>query len=265
MPWSISPNMFVGFTYPRWYGLFFAIGTLLSLYSFLRSVIKRQLPLGHLSLGISIVASSTLVFMRVWHCFFYEFEFYSSNLASVFDLRRGGFASHGGVVGMLLGLVFYLRVTEQQHLRQSILTFAAVSSFWAYGFIRIGNFFHSEVIGTPTDLPWGIVFTQVDTLARHPVQIYEALGYWLCAIFLSHQVNAVDIAQSKLRLIFAASFVFGFTWRFSCEFFKANHYNTWLTSLTPGQIYSLPFILYGLVLLVRSRRLADEVNTVGNI
>ena len=89
-----------------------------------------------------------------------------------------GLASHGATIGMIISMYIY----NKKVLKKSVLWILdRVVIACALGgiFIRIGNFFNSEIIGKPADenLPWGVVFKNVDNIVRHPGQLYEAFGY----------------------------------------------------------------------------------------
>jgi prolipoprotein diacylglyceryltransferase len=124
--------------------------------------------------------------------------------------------------------------------------------------IRIGNFFNSEILGTPTDAPWGIVFSRVDLLPRHPVQLYEALCYLL--IFLV-QFGYYKKYRGQIPdgYLFGRFFVLVFGARFLLEPFKegqAVFESGWIISI--GQILSIPLILLGFFLIRRARRTAPS-------
>jgi prolipoprotein diacylglyceryl transferase len=86
-----------------------------------------------------------------------------------------GLASHGGIIGVLIAAYIFVRKKKPSYLW--LLDRIAIAGALAGCFIRIGNFFNSEIIGTPSDLPWAIVFERVSTVPRHPAQLYEAAAY----------------------------------------------------------------------------------------
>lgn len=116
----------------------------------------------------------------------------------------------------------------------------------AAGFIRIGNFFNSEIIGLPANAPWAVIFKQVDTRPRHPAQIYEALGYFATSLilYLWYRRTARNPREGQLL---GAAMTLGFGWRFIVEFFKENQeaFESALP-LNLGQLLSIPFIVLGL-------------------
>jgi len=122
------------------------------------------------------------------------------------------------------------------------------------GFIRVGNLLNSEIIGTPSNVPWAFIFTRVDFIPRHPSQLYEAVFYFIVTI-------ALYLVWKSGKFSTATGFVFGlgmaliFTQRFLIEFLKENQvpFEEALT-LNMGQMLSLPLIVIGVVVMVWSRR-----------
>jgi prolipoprotein diacylglyceryltransferase len=120
--------------------------------------------------------------------------------------------------------------------------------------IRLGNLINSEILGIPTDLPWGFIFTSVDNIPRHPAQLYEAIHYLV--VFLG-----LFLAWFKQKDTMKDGFLFGwalivlFTIRFVAEFFKMDQveFEEGMI-LNMGQILSIPFILTGIVLLILNFR-----------
>ncbi|MCY4380457.1 MAG: prolipoprotein diacylglyceryl transferase, partial [Proteobacteria bacterium] len=117
------------------------------------------------------------------------------------------------------------------------------------GFIRIGNFFNSEIIGLTTNVPWAIIFASVDNLPRHPTQLYESFGYFYIGIsfYLIYHFKQAKIGEGRM---FGAVMTSGFLYRMFIELFKERHVafeqNLFMSM---GQILSVPFIVLGLYLL----------------
>jgi prolipoprotein diacylglyceryltransferase len=121
--------------------------------------------------------------------------------------------------------------------------------------IRLGNLMNSEIIGTVTDVPWAFIFVQEDPMPRHPAQLYEAIFCFFLFI-LMYQL------WSKKRNVFGPGFMFGLLcvilWmeRFVDEFFKENQVDFENSmALNMGQWLSIPFIIVGIIFMIRSFRL----------
>jgi prolipoprotein diacylglyceryltransferase len=123
-------------------------------------------------------------------------------------------------------------------------------------FIRIGNFINQEILGTPTTVPWAVVFGHPAdgraSLPRHPVQLYEALFYLAMFVFLMVSRKKWRKWKEGRALGLFLALIFGF--RFYIEFFKEEQ--SWHLAgsyLTMGQWLSIPFFLVGLILFLRRK------------
>ena len=239
----------------RYYGLLFVSGLILCIY-ILGWIYKREnIPSKHLEKLTIYGLIGIIVGARLGHCLFYEPSYYLSHplemiLPITFPPDGGikfigyqGLASHGGVLGILIALYFYYRKTK--HSMIDTLDLVAVVAGVLFGFIRLGNFMNSEIIGIPTTKPWGVIFERVDNVPRHPAQLYEAISYFIIFAIMM-------ILYKKMRNRFKSGFFFGlgtvlfFTARFLIEFVKENQvgFEDGMT-LNMGQLLSLPYIVVG--------------------
>lgn len=158
-------------------------------------------------------------------------------------------ASHGGLVGWMIAMVIYSRITGENVLR-TLDTIALVLPL-AAGCIRLGNLANSEIIGIETNVPWAFVFEQIDSVPRHPAQIYEALAY-----FFIFGINLLLYRRIGLKcyrgVLLGNTLVWVFVARFLIEFVKERQvpFEDQMT-LDVGQVLSIPFILLGIFLLIR--------------
>ncbi|HVV71533.1 MAG TPA: prolipoprotein diacylglyceryl transferase, partial [Verrucomicrobiae bacterium] len=196
---------------------------------------------------------ATIVGARLGHCLFYDPAYYLSHPLEILEIWKGGLASHGGVIAILIALWFYTRKRPDQPYLW-LLDRLAVPTALGSAFIRLGNLFNSEIIGTPTHLPWAFVFERVDLIPRHPAQLYESLCYTLIFLVLLVLYNRLraDTPRGLLLGLFLTSI---FLCRFLVEFVKqrqAAYEQNFLLSV--GQLLSIPFVIAGLVLLWRTYR-----------
>jgi prolipoprotein diacylglyceryltransferase len=121
-------------------------------------------------------------------------------------------------------------------------------------FIRLGNFFNSEMIGVPSTVPWAIVFQQIDSIPRHPGQLYEALAYFSIFLFINFLSGKV---KKENGYLFGFFLVLSFSARFLLEFFKIDQvgFESEMV-LNMGQWLSLPFIMFGILLMIKKNRIA---------
>ena len=184
---------------------------------------------------------------RLGHCFFYHPGDYLLHPLDILKLWQGGIASHGAGVGMTLAaLLFHFRhrIPFLVVADGTVLP-AAVGAV----FVRIGNFFNSEIVGRVTDVPWAVVFARRDMQPRHPSQIYEALGGLAVLIVLLVLRRRRDLRPGVLAGVFLTSY---FTFRFGVEFFKEYHAPTGF--FTMGQYLSVPFVAFGVGVLAAALR-----------
>lgn len=246
--WNIRPELFVlGPVEVRWYGFFFACAFLFGLYHMERRVREEGLFVNTDGLLISLMVG-TLAGARLVHCLFYEPGYYLTHPLEVVMVWRGGLASHGGLLGFLLGLWLFTWRGGAPFLR--LLDLLTVPAAFGGALVRLGNFFNSEIVGIPSDLPWAVVFLRVDGLSRHPVQLYESLACLLVFLLLYVGDRA---GLSKGRGLLSGLFLVAiFGSRMALEPFKIRQ-AAWAVGfpLSLGQMLSIPMILAGGVLGAR--------------
>jgi prolipoprotein diacylglyceryl transferase len=159
-----------------------------------------------------------------------------------------GLASHGGVLGLFIGIYFYSRKTK--HKMIDTLDLIAVVVGVSLGFIRLANFMNSEIIGMPTKRPWGIIFERVDNVPRHPAQLYEAISYFIIfGIIMIIYLKLKD--RLKNGILFGLASVLFFIARFLIEFLKEDQvgFEEGMT-FNMGQLLSLPYIAAGIGFII---------------
>lgn len=250
--WAVHPELVdLGPFHIRWYGLLFALAFLVG-YRIVWGIYKLEnKPRADLDRLLIFMMVSTVVGARLGHCFFYESNYYLSRPFEIFKVWRGGLASHGAAIGILLGLYLYSRTAlEQPYLW--LLSRISIPTALGGCFIRMGNFFNSEILGTPSNVPWAVIFGRVDLLARHPAQLYESLSY-LVIFFVLLTVYKRDEGATDPKTLLGLFFLLIFSARFLIEFVKEPH--TAIEQTLPlhlGQLLSIPFIILGLLLILLS-------------
>jgi phosphatidylglycerol---prolipoprotein diacylglyceryl transferase len=156
--WNASPDLFTLGEYAvGWYGVLFALAFLVSqrlVIYFYHTEKKQEKDALLLYLIIGVVAGA-----RLGHCLFYNPVYFARHPLEVFEIWKGGLASHGGALGILVATYLFSRRHPEHRflwLMDRIVIVAAVFSV----IVRIGNFFNSEIIGTPTGSPYGVVFAR---------------------------------------------------------------------------------------------------------
>jgi len=211
---------------------------------------------------------------RLGHCLFYEPEYYLSSgrhfiemLLPIRFMPEGGckmvgysgLASHGGTIGIFIGILLYCRKYKVKLLE--CIDMVCVATPLTAACIRLGNLMNSEIVGKATGSDWGFVFVQNgDDFARHPAQLYEAIAYLI--IFA-----IIILIYRKHKELVGSGFYFGFciatifTFRFFIEFCKEVQVDFEQgMALDMGQILSIPFAIAGIWLMLRSRKKVSEKN-----
>jgi len=246
--WNINPNIIDVFGIQiRWYGALFAASFLLGSQIMEWIYRSENLSIKHIDRLFMFLIVSTIIGARLGHCFFYDPNYYLQNPLKIFAIWEGGLASHGGAIGIFTGLYLYQRKTQESYLW--LLDRLSIPAALAACFIRLGNLFNSEILGIPTSVPWAIIFQRVDSIPRHPAQLYEALSYAAVFIILL-LIYRKKRASLKGGLLFSTFLICVFSARFLIEFVKTKQaaYASDVV-LSTGQLLSLPFILIGIAML----------------
>lgn len=233
----------------RWYGLMYLAG-FVSGFLLLKS--RAQKPQS----GWTVEQVSDLIFYgalgvilggRIGYVLFYNFGAFLDNPLTLFQVWHGGMSFHGGLLGVMFAVLLFARAHKKHY--WDILDFGAPIVPIGLGLGRIGNFIGGELVGRPTDVPWGMVFPHIDNLARHPSQLYQAVLEGL-ALF-----TILWVFSRKPRPRYAVSGLFALFYglfRFIVEFARQPDVQLGFVAfdwLTMGQLLSLPLIAVGLVLL----------------
>ena len=275
--WDPSLGIDLGFFVVRWYSLMFVIAFVLGLRLMKKIFIEDKIPVEKLDSLFMYTFISMLIGMRLGDVFFYSWDYYqhhlleiilpfkeNENASTLFGLIKGwqftgftGFASHGAAVGIIAALYFYSKkIINKPFL--FILDRMGIMVALAGFFIRMGNFFNSEIYGKPTGSSFGVIFKGAgETVPRHPTQLYEAFSYLILFFSLWRMYWKTD-AKEKSGYLFGVFFAVLWALRFVIEFLKEAQVDgreDWVfNSLNTGQVLSIPLVLIGLFLIVKSKK-----------
>ena len=274
--WDVNPVAFsIGSLSVRWYGIMWALGIYLC-YLIQDNIYKREHhPQEWIDELFMYMVLGSIIGARLGHCLFYEWhscerlglepiQIFAWNITyrnpyiehplDMLKIWQGGLASHGGAIGLIIDAFMIDRKIFHKGipwLFDRLVIGVAVAGF----LIRLGNLFNSEIYGGPTNLPWGFIFVRDgQTEPCHPTQIYEML-YCLVAFVVSAWMYYKTKAARRPGLIFGVWLEIVFFTRFMLEFIKFNQEafesNMFLNM---GQLLSLPFIIWGIWLIVRAMK-----------
>jgi len=276
--WNIDPVfVHLGPLTIRWYGILWALGIWLTLFITTKIFKNENLPEAWLDKLFMYTVIGTIIGARLGHCFFYEWQLlpepvtilgitvkygnhYLSHPWELLYIWRGGLASHGGAIGILTAMVLYNKNVSKKGLIW-ILDRLLIGVTLCAASIRLGNLMNSEIYGNVTSLPWGFIFVRDgETLPMHPTQIYEMI-YCFVTFAITWWLYWKKDAYKKPGLITGVFMIIMFGSRFSLEFIKLNQeaFESGMI-LNMGQVLSIPFIVWGIWLLIRSNKKQNAIS-----
>ena len=266
--WNPSLGIDLGFFVIRWYSLMFVAAFLLGLRLMKKIYIEDDIPVEKLDVIFMYVFISMLIGMRLGDVFFYSWDYYQNHLLEIFIPFKQvngswqftgftGFASHGAAIAIPIAMYFYAK----KHLQKPwlfILDRLAIMVALAGFFIRLGNFFNSEIHGKETGSNFGVIFkANGETVARHPTQLYEAISYLILFFVMWYLYWKTD-KKNQTGFLFGLFMVVLWSLRFFIEFLKEAQVDgreDWVfNSLNTGQVLSIPLVLIGVWLMFRTAK-----------
>ena len=253
---SIDPIAFtLGPLTVRWYGLLFSGGFVIGYFIMQLMFRRKGYKTEDLDRMLVYMFLGTIIGARLGHCLIYEPDFYLAHPLEILKVWKGGLASHGGSLGVLLIMAYYCHKYRYRFL--DLGDMLCIPTALVCALIRLGNFMNSEIVGIPTHTDYGVVFTALgEDFPRHPAQLYECACY--AAIFIGLLIFWLKTYKAPKRaegLIFGLFITLVFLSRFVVEFVKVEQadYSTG-SALTVGQYLSIPFILAGIAVCVYALR-----------
>lgn len=256
--WDINRVLFqLGPIKIHYYGLFFTAGFICG-YLILRWIYQTEKRnVDDVESLLIYMVLGTIIGARLGHCLFYNPMMYLKDPIQFLQIWNGGLASHGAAIGITLSAWLYSRRHPDQPLLW-LLDRLAIPVALAGFFIRIGNFFNSEILGRVTDVPWAVVFKNGQGLVsaearmqpRHAVMLYESFCYGciflvLCLLYRKYR------SETPRGLLIGLFFIMVFSARFVLEFFKLRQAEfAQSLPLSMGQMLSIPLVIIGIILLL---------------
>ena len=285
--WNVDPVLIhLGSLQIRWYGLLWALGFVIGYYVMKRIYKKERMTDDSMDKLLIYMLVSTIIGARLGHCLFYEPQEYLAHPLDILKIWEGGLASHGGAIGILIGLWLYVRnynksKKEKDNLQQIsyiwILDRIVIAVCLVGALIRMGNVMNHEIYGTPTSLPWGFVFLRgaeqfcgtfdnytpcfawdapcppSEWLPCHPTGLYEAFFCLVTMGILLWMYYKRDLGHKQPGLMFGTFLVIIFGSRICIEFLKNVQVDFERNMVFDmGQWLSVPFVVIGIVMIVWS-------------
>ncbi len=295
--WNPSEGIDLGFFVIRYYSLMFVVAFALGWYIMKKIFEREHEPIEKLDSLFIYTVLATLIGARLGHVFFYDWEYFRNHPLEIllpfkFDPFQftgfQGLASHGAAIAIIITMYFFSKKIMKRPLLW-VLDRVVIPVASGAIFVRLGNFFNSEIIGHSTTSPFGLkfikdhysnsdavrltniqnpkeAFTAIATNpqfaplleqvpARHPAQLYEAVGYIVVFAVLYYMYWKTD-ARNRLGLLFGVFLVLLWTVRFIVEFIKESQggFENSLGLFSTGQWLSIPFILLGFYFIFFAER-----------
>ena len=250
---NVDPVAFqIGFFKLHWYGIAYVVGIGLGWYYLELRSRERRPEWGAVNVSdiVFYVALGAVAGGRLGYILFYNLSIYYAEPLNIFAVWKGGMSFHGGVLGVTF-IVFW----QARKLGVGVLTlsdFILPALPIGLGLGRLANFINQELWGTPTDVPWGVVFTNPGSggLSRHPTQLYEAVLEGLVLFIILHFMSKNARVKGEITGWF---FLLYGCFRGFVEFLRepdihiGHLYANWLTM---GQLLSIPMVAVGVIIII---------------
>jgi len=269
----------------RWYALFWAIGLIAAYFIVKQLYMHQKISLDKFDPLFLYCFFGILIGARLGHCLFYEPEYYLGSWHGVIEMilpvkilpdgswkyhGYAGLASHGGALGCFLAMLIYSKRNAVKF--TAVLDNVCIATPFTACCIRLGNLMNSEIVGSPTNVPWAFYFHTHDSMVngalvpRHPAQLYEALAYitiFILLLLVYWRLNRYGIRSGVgTGLYFGLCLAMIFTFRFFVEFIKKEQVDFEKgMALDMGQLLSIPFIVAGVYFTILGFRLVKKYRT----
>ncbi|MDH4402924.1 MAG: prolipoprotein diacylglyceryl transferase [Flavobacterium sp.] len=299
MVWNPSEGIDLGFFMIRYYSLMFVIAFGLGWYIMKKIFERENESIEKLDSMFIWTVFATLLGARLGHVFFYDWEYFRNHLAEILLPFRfspqfeftgfQGLASHGAAIGIILAMYFFSKNIMKKPLLW-VLDRVVIPVASGAVFVRIGNFFNSEIVGHETTSSFGIKFIRdfynpreasnatkipnpkeaynaiannpqfanllAQVPAKHPTQLYEAISYVFVFAALYYMYWKTD-AREKQGYLLGMFLIMLWSVRFLVEFMKESQggFESDLGTFSTGQWLSIPFIIIGFLLVFKSKKI----------
>ena len=231
----------------RWYSLAYILGIVIGWLLCKKIFIQKSDITEKFDDFLTYLIIGIIIGGRLGYVIFYNFDYYISNIFDIFKVWQGGMSFHGGLLGIIVASILFAKKNNQNPFlyMDQIALVAPIGIFFG----RIANFINSELYGVPTDVSWSVTFIQIDTLSRHPSQLYEAVLERIILFVILVYFRKKDYLK-KPGLISALFLIIYSIFRFFVEYFRIpdEHLGYLVFNLSMGQIISVVFLIIGIIL-----------------
>ncbi len=252
---EISPVIFsIGSFSLRWYALAYLVGIISAWLLIKKNIAKYNIGISSEQLD-DIVFYSTLGIIlggRIGYVLCYGWKHFTHNPLEIFAIWHGGMSFHGGLIGVIIGLLCFCHKYKFNFLKITDLVALYVPIGIFLG--RIANFINDELWGRVSTVPWAVKFPSGGYLPRHPSQLYEAITEGLLMFIILNFLWKKELVRTHYGIISSIFLIVYSISRICMEFFREPDAQIGfiINNITMGQLLSLPFLILGLYILNRS-------------
>ncbi len=220
-----------------WYGVLIATGMLIGIALAVREAKRVGISEDDV-LNIAIIAIPVAIICARLYYVIFSWDYYSQNPGEIFNIRGGGLAIHGGLIGGILTGFIYAKVKKLDFFKTADAVMVGMPLAQAIG--RWGNFINGEAHGGPTSLPWGIM---VDGVKVHPTFLYESIWDFGIFLFIMFYMRKKKTYEGEVIVSYITLYSIG---RFFIEGLRTD--SLMFGSIRMAQFISLVGVVGGLVL-----------------
>lgn len=249
---SIDPVILsISFLELRWYSLAYILGIIIGFFIIKRlNVIKGSLiSVKQLDSFFVWAVLGIILGGRFGYVLFYQINVFYNNPIYLIEIWNGGMSFHGGLLGVIISTFIFCRINNLKF--YYVADFVALVAPIGLFFGRIANFINTELIGRPTNFFISVIYPEIDSIPRHPSQIYEALFEGLFLFIILIIIFFKNKNSKNFGLISGLFLIFYSISRFFIEFLREpdSHLGLFFNFITLGQILSIPFLLFGIFII----------------
>ncbi len=230
----------------RWYSLAYIFGLIFGWIYCNKILIDDQNKKKQFDDYITYIIIGIIFGGRLGYVFIYNPSYYLENLSEIPMIWNGGMSFHGAVVGVIFATYLFCKKNNQNMFYY--LDLVALTCPIGIFLGRISNFINSELYGRETDIIWSVKFIQIDSLNRHPSQIYEAIFEGIVLfLILNLLYNKMSIKNGLTSSLFVILYSI---FRFFIEFTREpdSHLGLIIFNMSLGQMISIIFFIFGITL-----------------
>jgi phosphatidylglycerol:prolipoprotein diacylglycerol transferase len=257
----------------RWYGMAYLAGLAWGYWMLIRWAVAQRSPVMKQEIQDFVLYGGLgmIIGGRLGYCLLYGTHELLSNPLYLFKLWEGGMASHGGIIGLIIGTVLFARRSGKSPM--VLLDIIAATGPMGIALGRIANFINGELWGRPSTVPWAVIFPNsvapppglpqaeahawqiANAVPRHPSQLYAAFLEGFLLLLILMPIHARHRRPGLTGGLFCMLYAIA---RFIDEFFRepdvgqpgSPGHDAILGFMSKGQAFTIPFFIAGAIAVI---------------